>query len=169
MTEQQKKFLDHHVFDEGERTSSKATPEGTLLRMKQKFDSNDYLPLATIKSYFSRRAKKVRLGEVTVSDDIEEFDEADETNETEEQELERENTVAGIKHGVMNEPNLLVDEWIAVAFPRGWYPGQFINYDEDNCEVYINFFERTSVNSTKFVWPMLSQKMEEDKSWVQEG
>ena len=166
MTEEQKEFSDK-VFDEGERTSSKSTPENTLAQMKRNFDSNDYLPLATIKSYFSRRAKKIRLGEITVSEIKEPG--LIETMETTAQDLERENTVAGIKHGVMKKPNLQIDDWVAVAFPRAWYPGQFMNYDEDTGEVYINFLEHTSSNSKNFVWPMLSKKMDEDKSWVKEG
>ena len=53
-------------MDDGEKTSSKATPEMTLTKMKDILDVEDYLPVSTIKSYFSRRAKKLRTGKITV-------------------------------------------------------------------------------------------------------
>jgi len=67
LTKEQINFL-NEVFDKGERASSKATPEATLLIMKEKFSVNDYLPTTTIKSYFSRRAKKIREGDVVVGE-----------------------------------------------------------------------------------------------------
>jgi len=140
----------------------------------------DYLPVTTIKSYFSRRAKKIRTGQITVGEtqdaDADEFvfdgddenDEEDVGNEDVDNSLEREKTTTVIQHMINNAPNLETDDWVAVAFPRAWYPGQFIRYDEESREVFVNFLERTSSNSKTFIWPALNSK-EDDKSWVEEG
>ena len=56
LNDKQKNFL-NMVFDKGERTSSKATPENTLMKMRQGFNSTDYLPLSTIKSYLQNSKK----------------------------------------------------------------------------------------------------------------
>ena len=74
LTKEQINFL-NEVFDKGERTSSKATPEATLALMKEQFAVKDYLPTTTIKSYFSRRARKIRLGEVIVGEKEDGIDE----------------------------------------------------------------------------------------------
>ena len=73
----------------------------------------------------------------------------------------------GITQDVAANPNLQIDEWIAVGFPRDWYPGQFVSYHEETKEVCINFLERSATNSRWFVWPALSGKME-DKTWINE-
>ena len=65
---EQKEFLDE-IFDKGEKRSSKATTENTLLKMKERFDSKNFLPLATIRAYFSRRAKRICSGEIVVGDE----------------------------------------------------------------------------------------------------
>ena len=61
------------------------------------------------------------------------------------------------------------DDWIAVAYPRAWFPGQFIEYDDETSEVYVNFLDRPSTGSKNFVWPALGKRMKEEKSWVKEG
>lgn len=155
----------------------------------------DYLPVSTIKSYFSRRAKKIRSGQLKLGDtqddeaddivfedvdndqdeEIEDDDDdnddendRDEKNEDVDNEIEREKATTVIQHLVNSVPNLEIDDWVAVAFPRGWYPGQFVRYDDELKEVFVNFLERTSSNSKNFIWPALNSK-EEDKSWVDEG
>ena len=139
----------------------------------------DYLPVNTIKSFFSRRAKKIRtgqlkLGESRDDDDVDDIVFEDEEAENEEGEedidrsAEREKATTVIQHLVNNVPNLETDDWVAVAFPQGWYPGQFMQHDDESKEVYVNFLERTSSISQNFIWPALNSK-EEDKSWVDEG
>ena len=75
----------------------------------------------------------------------------------------------GITQDVAASPDLQIDDWIAVGFPRDWYPGQFVSYDEETKEVCVNFQEQSATNSRWFVWPALSGKMEEDKAWINEG
>ena len=41
----------------------------------------------------------------------------------------------------MKTPDLKADDWMAVAFLRAWYPGQFIEYDDESSEVYANFLD----------------------------
>ena len=74
----------------------------------------------------------------------------------------------GITQDVAASPDLQIDDWIAVGFPRDWYPGQFVRYDEETKEVCVNFQEQSATNSRWFVWPALSGKMEEDKAWINE-
>ena len=95
-------------------------------------------------------------------------DEDEEDQEDVDSAMERVKATNVIQHLVNNVLNLEVDDWVAVAFPRGWYPGQFIRYDDESKEVFVNFLERTSSNSKSFIWPALNSK-EEDKSWVDEG
>jgi len=100
--------------------------------MKKKFEVKDYLPVSTIKSYFSRRAKKVRTGQISVLPDSTDSDDEIEDEQTNDNEsTERENTTLVIQHIINKGPNFLPDNWVAVAFPRAWYPGQFIRDDEE--------------------------------------
>ena len=41
----------------------------------------------------------------------------------------------------MKTPDLKADDCMAVAFLRAWYPGQFIEYDDESSEVYANFLD----------------------------
>ena len=173
----------NEVYDKGDKKGSKATAIATLIKRKENSQVEDYLPVSTIKSYFSRRARKIRTGKITASDnnnddEDEEDDEEDDDdyiedeseNEDADDEIQnnRQKTTTIIQHKVNNVPNLLVDDWVAVAFLRGWYPGQFIRHDEENGEIYVNFLEKTSSHSKTFTWPALNFK-EEDKCWVDEG
>ena len=72
----------------------------------------------------------------------------------------------GITQDVVANLNLQLDDWIAVGFPRDWYPGQFVSYHEETKEVCINFLERSATNFRWFAWPALSGKMEADKAWI---
>ena len=74
LTNLQKNFL-NGLFDEGERTKSKVSGEDALKLMRDAFDPVDFLPLGTIKYYFSRRkaaiqAGKSQLGEVLPVDKL---------------------------------------------------------------------------------------------------
>lgn len=79
------------------------------------------------------------------------------------------NLFVGITQDVAASPDLQIDDWIAVGFPRDWYPGQFVSYDEETKEVCVNFQEQSATNSRWFVWPALSGKIVEDKAWINEG
>ena len=100
LTNDQKNFL-NKLFDDGEKNGCKETPESTLIKMRQQFTPKDYLPISTIKSYFSRRAKNIRTGKIVADkeDKDEESDEdSDENAEAEEQqECERSTAVQGKK------------------------------------------------------------------------
>ena len=53
------------LFDDGERTGNKLTAEEVFHEMQNKFSASEYLPVGTIKSYFSRRASQFRTGKIT--------------------------------------------------------------------------------------------------------
>ena len=40
--------------------------------------------------------------------------------------------------------NVVKDEWIAVTYDRDWYPGQFVNFDEEQEEMQIHSVHRSS-------------------------
>ena len=65
MSEEQKSFL-NNIFSEGEKKGCKATAENALAKMRMQFMPKDYLPVSTIRSYFSRGAKKVCSGEINM-------------------------------------------------------------------------------------------------------
>lgn len=57
-TDVQKDFL-VKVFDDGEKSGDKLTPLATHNLMKKKLDASEILPVSSIKSFFSRRAKLI--------------------------------------------------------------------------------------------------------------
>ena len=79
------------------------------------------------------------------------FDE-DAENEEDEEDGENEeyidSSVGREKYLINNVPNLETDDWIAVAFPRGWYPGQSMRYRDESKEECVNFLEKTSSTCT---------------------
>ena len=111
LTNQQKSFL-NKIFDQGEVTNNKVTAEATLAMLKDEFEVEHYLPLNTIKSYFSRRARDVRDGKVVIGkeveiqhdDPVEENQEAENVNNEEEgdndEEDERDDAVKLIETSV---------------------------------------------------------------------
>ena len=186
LTAAQKKFLDF-LFDEGVRTHMKISPEQALEKMKVAFDDpKDFLPLGSIKSYFSRRAKsisegKIKIGEVipeekeveTLTDEemhleqnsnSEECDEDEGTSYEEGQKKITERILSVIE----NTPDLQTDDWIAVDMGSSWLPGQFIKFDMEQEELHVNFLHRSTSNKKWFVWPQLQLNGSEDKSWVTE-
>ena len=54
------------MFDDGEETGNKISAESALQKMKNDFDQEDFLPLTTIKNYFSTRARKLKTGKATL-------------------------------------------------------------------------------------------------------
>ena len=191
LTNVQKKFL-NRLFDEGETTGSKVTAEDADGLMREEFDSVDhFLPLSTIKSYFSRRKVAIRDGKSQIGEvlpvediqlegvkeqteegddvedpDIDDMDEYDEGND--EVEEERCTAVKRILSLTENFPDLHKDDWIAVALGDAWFPGQFCQFDSILEELEINFMHRSSSNDMWFVWPALQPNGVEDKSWVKE-
>ena len=75
---------------------------------------------------------------------------------------ERENAIKMIEMNICKIPDLQKDDWIVVAFPGVWFPGQFCSYDNETEEIEVHFVERSSSNTNRFVWPELSGK-EEDR------
>ena len=190
----QKTFL-NKLFDEGEKSGSKVTAEHALKLMKEEFDPVNFLPLSSIKSYFSRRKKaihdgKSQIGEIlpvievaatktqfeqeeTEESEKEEVDDTnidednDEGDNGDENEEQRSKAVSRILALAENVPDLQPDDWIAVKMGATWYPGQFIQFDSVLEELEVNFLQRSSSNERWFVWPSLNT-LHEDKSWVEE-
>ena len=67
LTPEQKNFL-NKLFDQGECTGSKVSGEDALKLMKEQLERSQFLPLTSIKSYFSRRAKKLREGKTEIGE-----------------------------------------------------------------------------------------------------
>jgi hypothetical protein len=70
----QKNFL-NKLFDDGETSGVKVSPEHALKLMREEFDPINFLPLSSIKSYFGRRKKAIldgrsQLGEVLPADKV---------------------------------------------------------------------------------------------------
>ena len=62
-------------------------------KCEKQFDPEDYLPVSTIKSYFSRRASKKKTGEIVdddVSEDEDEVESEAESDEIDVEDLENE-------------------------------------------------------------------------------
>ena len=68
---------------DGEKSGSKVSPEAAEQEMRKKLPVEDWLPVGSIKSYFSRLAKSKRLG-VTPETTDPEIESADLDGEVEE-------------------------------------------------------------------------------------
>ena len=185
LTDAQKEFL-NKIFDEGASTGNKSSAEKAERKMRNHFTPNDYLRVSTIKSYFSRRVAMIKKGicsskttseidaEATedIEDDVTEEDDVEEEEEDveeEEAQFEFRNEAVEKMHSTVTGKELYEHEWIAVAYPRTWYPGQFIRKDDETGEVYVHFLTRSNTNKLWFVWPELQNDGKEDKSWVDSG
>ena len=141
---------------------------------------DEYLPVATIKSYFSSRTQLIKQGKI-VDDSVEEDYEDTESDEekeegsgseselVEDERIEKERShITTVISVAVSGVNVVKDEWIAVAYDRDWYPGQFVKFDEEQEEMQIYFAHRSSSNRYWFVWPELSNDVP-DILWVSEG
>ena len=149
-------------------------------QLRKTLTLGEYLPVATIKSYFSRRTQLIKQGKI-VDDSVKEDGEDTESDEEKEEgsgskselveneriEKERSHITTVISVAVSGV-NVVKDEWIAVAYDRDWYPGQFVKYDEGREEMQIHFVHRSFSNRYWFVWSELSNDVP-DISWVSEG
>ena len=125
--------------------------------------------ISTIKSYFSRRTALKKKGKITTDTDIiEADDEADDDDEAEimnsdtededsneHEQIERAKVTASISM-VLSGVDIKKDEWIAVGYPRGWYPSQFMQFDPEEGEIQVDFLQRSASNPKWFVWPELT-------------
>ena len=158
----QKQFL-NKLFDDGELTKSKVSPEMALKKMKDVFDPKDFLPLTSIKSYFSRRAKKIQEGTENI-DDLCNLKEAEETRAEDEEELNvehanqsekhdqlRDEITKSILHNVIKRPDLQPDDWIAVNMGSTWYQHNFspMIQNRRNCK-QIFFIELLQIQNGLF-------------------
>ena len=155
--------------------------------MRKQFDPRDYLPVTTIKSYFSRRAAKKKKGEI-IEDDVVMINADSSCDETEigagsdyddegmdmldttrEEKLEKERTVLNQKISVaVSGVDIQKEEWIAVASSRKWFPAQFIQFDPEQEEAQVHFLKRSTSNVSWFVWLELCGD-EPDIAWIDES
>ena len=157
------------LFNDGERTGNKLTAEEVFQEMRNKFSFTEYLPVGTIRSYFSRRASQFRTGKINLDDDIDcEIGEDNYELQMEDIECDRERAVITTVEGVECQPDLQKDEWVAVAYETNWFPGQFIQADKETKEVEIHFLHRSATCKSWFIWPELSSNGNEDKTWVED-
>ena len=99
-------------------------------------------------------------------DEDEDFDEEEELEDNVLAEKERLDTTKSISVAVSGV-DVVKDEWLAVAYDRDWFPGQFVQFDKEQEEMQIHFLHRSSSNRNWFIWPELSNDLP-DVSWVPE-
>lgn len=70
------------IFNDGERTGVKLSAEAAEKKLRQTLPVEDFIPISTIKSFFSRLAKKGRSGNLDPDDaeDAEHVDTVEEVN-----------------------------------------------------------------------------------------
>ena len=158
LTAAQKEFL-HKLLDDGEKSGSKVSAEKAKQKMQEQFDPEDYLPVSTIKSYFSRRASKNKKGEIVdddVSEDEDEVENEAESDKIDVEDLENQRAELNQKIEVaVSGIDTQKDEWIATVYPRNWFPAQFKQFDEEQEEAQVHFLKRSTSNVNWFVWPGL--------------
>ena len=120
--------------------------------------------ISTIKSYFSRRTALKKKGKITNDTDIIEADDneaeimnsdTEDEDSNEHEQIERAKVTASISM-VLSGVDIKKDEWIAVGYPRGWYPSQFMQFDPEEGEIQVDFLQRSASNPKWFVWPELT-------------
>jgi len=167
LTAVQKKFLDK-IYDHSEVTGNKASAERAEKDQRSVLKVEEWLLVSTIKSYFSRRTTLKKKGKIKISDgdettDVNEVTDADEVvdavgehdsdidEEAEEIEAEEINEIWRAKATAsifmaISGLDIQKDKWIAVGYPRGWYPGQFVQFDSEEEEIQVHFLQRSSSN-----------------------
>ena len=159
-------------IDNGEKSGNKVSAEKAEQKMWKQFDPEDYLPVGTIKSYFSRRASKKKKGEIVdddVSEDEDEVESEAESDEIDVEDLENQRAELNQKIKVaVSGIDTQKDEWIAIACPRNWFPAQFKQFDEEQEEAQVHFLKRSTSNVKWFVWPELCVE-KSDIAWIDEG
>ena len=95
-----KELLDT-LFEEEERTKNKCTPEHAMTLIRKQLSIDEFVPLQSIKSYFSRKAGKKKTEPADTKDEDTLNDQDDDEQFYEYEMLsatEREATVRGIQH-----------------------------------------------------------------------
>ena len=146
--------------------------------MHKEFVPEGYLPVTTIKLYFSRRAAKKKKGEIYEEDensnkndesDSEAESEYETPDTTEEEKLGEERKVLNQKIGLaVNGTGIQKYEWIVVAYPRNQFPAQFLQFDPEQEEAQVYFLIRSTSSTKWFVWPELCGR-KPDTAWIDEG
>ena len=181
LTDAQKNFLDK-LFDQGATTGAEVSADQALSLMKDQFDPEHFLPLSTIKNYFSRRAKLIREGKCKIGEenaDVQNIDvagtgaqeetEADSSDNSKDnsddarEQQERGKLTSRILLQAESTPDLIKDDWIAVDMGSTWRPGQFVEFDPQQEEIVVNLLQRSPSNPKWFVWPLFQENGEEQK------
>ena len=157
------KTLLNNIYDRGELSGNKASAAKAEKELRKVLTPAEYLPVSTIKSYFSRRTVLKKKGKIKVAEkddggvgedgdasgeedddcDDAEIDESDydsgddseaEDTDDNKNEIERTKVTASISVAVSGV-DINKDEWVAVGYPRCWYPGQFVQFDPEEEEI----------------------------------
>ena len=83
LTDTQKRLL-NKILDDDKKTGNKLTTAQVEEQLRKTLTPEEYLPVATIKSYFSRTAQLMKQGKI-VDDSVEEHDEDIESDEKKDQ------------------------------------------------------------------------------------
>ena len=171
LTAAQEEFL-NKFFDDGEKSGNKVSAEKVEQKMQKQFGPEDYLPVSTIKLYFSRRASKKKKGEIVdddVSEDEDEVESEAESNEIDVEDLEKQRAELNQKIKVaVSGIDIQKDEWIVIAYRKNWFSVQFKQFDEEQEEAQVHFLKRSTSNVSWFVWPELFGE-QSDIAWMDEG
>ena len=130
-------------------------PLGTsnLLQQKSKEDKQWW---DTCSRWNAQLNNKEEIGTDESESDNNVFDDEESSNEgIDKIEQEWNSTVAGIKYCIMESPHLKADDWIAVAFLGAWYYGQFIEFDDETLEVYVNILDDHNLLWKHIRWPSI--------------
>ena len=139
------------MFDDEERTGNKLIAGDVFQEIQNKFSGSEYLPVGTIKSYFSSRASQFRTDKITLGDRIEyESVEDDYELQLEDIGCDHERAVITTVEATECQPDLHKDEWVAVAYEANWFPGKFIQADKETKEVEIHFLHTSTTCKSWF-------------------
>ena len=174
----QKRLL-NKIYDDGKKSGNELSAAQAEKQLRKTLTPDEYLPVATIKSYFSGKTQLMIKQGKFVADSVEKDDEDIESDEEKEEGLGSESElvenegiakershITTVISVAMSGVNVVKDKWMAVAYDRDWYPGQFVKFNEE--EMQIHLVHRSSSNRYWFVWPELSNDVS-DISWVSEG
>ena len=94
-------------------------------------------PWLPSKHIFSRRASHKKKG-ITIEHEDTNDEESEDDNDENEENQEKARQVLNEKIKVaISGIDVQKEEWIAVAYPRRWFPAQFIQFDEEQEEAQV--------------------------------
>ena len=158
--------------------------------MKQILETEEFLPLASIKSISVDKRRVYErvsvIGEIIsddkkfkktaskhlkhkkainiVKEEEEDYREGDTDMDEGEGYAEKDENIVEQSNMITNilcKLDLQPGDWIAINMVSAWHPAQFIAYDGEQEELQVNFLHRSTSNPKWFIWPQVNGQ--EDK------